>query len=330
MAMQAARGVVLNFVWQGPSVSDEGVAVKVVDLTFTDAATEISVDIPAAVRGFGGRKLLFTCQRYSEEERRVERVLETTTQESLVLTVEQIRSLKVTAKTTEESPEDSSIHKKCALRAHEIELEIPKGLASGRIYNLVISSKEGPFSFSACVEKSNESEEKASLNERSGRMCKMGEELIAEGVRNLELAKRGGGSFSGPADVFAHGMQGVVRAGQQMHPGIQVPNSKPSETPLNLDKLTVAELQSRFEKTFIKDKQFEYQRMQAARRGDVAEVNRIISAEHANSQLLINLAQTLEKKGASPQIPQTEEFQAAERQAAEAQANAVKESCKTQ
>jgi len=40
-------------------------------------------------------------------------------------------------------------------------------------------------------------------------------------------------------------------------PEIKVPHTKPSETPSDLDKLSIGELQSRFEATFIKDKDFE-------------------------------------------------------------------------
>lgn len=73
--------------------------------------------------------------------------------------------------------------------------------------------------------------------------------------------------------------------------------------------------------------------MRAAIAGNIKEINRIIEVEHANSQLLIELAEALERKGIKAQIPQSESFQSAANQSSEAQAEALKglqETCKVQ
>ncbi|HSX03660.1 MAG TPA: hypothetical protein VLG76_02920 [Rhabdochlamydiaceae bacterium] len=178
----------------------------------------------------------------------------------------------------------------------------------------------------------DENEEKKNKAEVQRRMRKMGEELIKEGIKNLQLASRGGApvfnSSSTPADVFAHVAQGTIRAAQQMNPEIRVPDTKPSESAADLDCLSQPELQSRFEEVYIKDKQFERQRLQAARAGDIREFNRITAAEHANNQLLINLTTALEKKGFKAEIPQSAIDESREIDAE--RSRAIKEACKVQ
>ncbi len=140
-------------------------------------------------------------------------------------------------------------------------------------------------------------------------------------------------SSSTNADLFAHFMQGVVRSGQQIVPEINVPYSKPSESLSDLSKLSTGELQSRFEAAFIKDKEYEIQRMKAALAGKKGEVNKILELENKNSQELINLGDALERRGIKPQIPESEGFQTAANQSAEDHVKALKEiqeNCKVQ
>ena len=161
----------------------------------------------------------------------------------------------------------------------------------------------------------------------------MGEALIEEGLRNLSLASRGAFDFASPADVVAHGMRGVIRAGQEMHPEIRVPYTKPPESAFDLDKLSAGELQSCFEATLIQDKKFESQRMRAALAGNMPEMNRILEAETANSQLLMNLAEALQRKGIETRIPQSGSFRSAADESAELQATAlrgIQNNCKMQ
>jgi len=78
------------------------------------------------------------------------------------------------------------------------------------------------------------------------------------------------------------------------------------------------------EATFIKGKDFESERIRASIARHIQEVNRIIELEHANSQLLINPVEALERKGIKPQIPQTESFRSAASRFLGLQAEAVK------
>jgi hypothetical protein len=101
----------------------------------------------------------------------------------------------------------------------------------------------------------------------------------------------------------------------------------------NLDRLGVEELQSLFGQVYIKDKRFEIQRMQAALAGDQQKMNRIIEDELANSQLLMNLANALQRKGVEPQTPQSESFQLESKESEKFHAKALKsleDPCKTQ
>jgi len=145
------------------------------------------------------------------------------------------------------------------------------------------------------------------------RVHNMGAALVEEGMQNLGLAAEGGAPIFNPsstnADVFAHAIRGVVRAGQKMHPDIQVPHARPSEQPSDLNELSIAELQNRFEKAYTQDKLFETQRMQAALSGNMTRLNELMNDEMANSQLVVMLAEALERKGVRPQIPQDNKFQ---------------------
>jgi hypothetical protein len=124
-------------------------------------------------------------------------------------------------------------------------------------------------------------------------------------------------------------MTGVIRAGKEMHPEIRVPYTKPPESASDLDKLSAGELQSRFEATFKKDKEFESQRMRAALAGNTPEMNRILEAETANSQLLMNLAEALQRKGIEPKIPQSASFMSAADESEKLHAAAL-DNCKMQ
>ena len=341
MAMPAtAEKIILNFGWEGPSSwhggwSHGGLDVGVVDLIFKNAKTHISVHIPDNISTFAVKKLPFTCRRYHETEcelkgRKFKPLAQETHPDSLKVTIEQIRNLTIKAGIFEESPHKGPAimdrfgkmtREKYILRSdREIKLEVPEELEIGQTYTLVFTSND--FSFSArLLKKENakgtlKNEEKDSKEELQKRMKKMGEALITEGMKNLNLASKGGvgvfDSSTTTADVFAHGMQGVIRSGQQMHPEIRVPHTKPSESSSDLDGLSKDELQSRFEATFKKDKEFESQRMQAAIAGNMKEMNRIIEVEYANSQLLIKLAEALERKGIKAQISQSQSFQSTE------------------
>ncbi|MFZ0565706.1 MAG: hypothetical protein WAM28_05940 [Chlamydiales bacterium] len=91
---------------------------------------------------------------------------------------------------------------------------------------------------------------------------------------------------------------------KQIHPQIKVPDSRPSESSCDLDLLSAEELQSRFAIASKKDIEFENQRLQAAKAGNLEEINRIVNAELKNSQLLINLSEALKRKGIETQFPQ--------------------------
>ncbi len=344
--------IIVNFAWVGPNTSSggssrSGLDVRVVDLVFKGAKTKISVHLPENINPAGAQKFPFTCLRYHEMG-----VAKKTSPESLRVTIEQIHNFTVRVGLFEMGrpigPKimDSStgeITKQQTVRRsdRDVRLEIPEAFEIGQTYSLVVSSDD--LSLSARLIKEEKAgptvqdESQVSRDEFQGRMKKMGESLIAEGKRNLELASNGGAgvfdSSSTSADVVAHVMRGVIRAGQEMHPEIRVPLARSSESPSELGALSSEELQLRFEATFKRDKEFEIQRMRAASAGNVEEMNRILQAELANSQLLGNLVEALERKGLQAQVPQSESFQSTAREAAELHAEGLKglgEACNMQ
>ena len=343
--------IILNFGWEGPSSwhggwSHGGLDVGVVDLVFKNAKTDISVHIPDNISVSAVKKLPFTCRRYHETEcelngRKFKPLAQETHPDSLKVTIEQICNLTIKAGIFVKSPEKGPAimdsfgkinREKHVLRSdREIKLKVPEELEMGQTYSLVVSSDDLSLSARLLKEKKadDRDERKASEDEFKRRMRTMGEVLVTEGIQNLNLASKGGvgvfDSSTTTADVFAHGMQGVIRSGQQMHPEIRVPHTKPSENSSDLDTLSKEELQSRFKVTFKKDKEFESQRMRAVIAGNIEEMNRIIEVEHANSQLLIQLAKALERKGVKAQIPQSESFKSELNQSIEAQAEALKD-----
>src|SRR3990167_5565016 len=205
--------IVLNFAWTGPNTwrggsSYGGIDVRVVGLVFKGATTNISVHLPENINPVAPQKFSFTCHKSCKE----------THPDSLCVTTEQVRNLTLKALVFEKGRPigpmvmDSSgrITQQTTLRRSDraIGLEIPEELELGQTYNLVVSSDD--LSLSACLVKEeitghSREEEKATGDEFRRRVGKMGEALIAEGLRNLELASRGAFDSSS-ADVVAHGM----------------------------------------------------------------------------------------------------------------------------
>jgi hypothetical protein len=315
--------IIMNFRWKGPNRTDGGwskggLDVKIVDLVFENAKTDISVHLSDDLPSSTSRTFPFTCRRYHETENEIrghkfKSLAKETHPDSLKVRLEQIDGLTLKARFFEKSPNrgpamcDSSTGKikyeKRILRTDEkIELEVPKLLEAGATYTLVVKSDD--LSLSARlkrekvkIDRDQSSEEQApSRAEFSQRLNRMGEELIKEGIRNIHLASTGEGPSS-RAEVFAHGVQGFVRAGQQIHPDIKVPTAKPPENS-DLNSLTVEELQLRFEQAYVKDKKFEKARLKAALAGDIEKMNRIMNDELANSQFLIQIDEEMKKKGA--------------------------------
>ena len=73
--------------------------------------------------------------------------------------------------------------------------------------------------------------------------------------------------------------------------------------------------------------------MRAALAGNMPEMNRILQAETANSQLLMNLAEALQRKGVEPTMPQSGSFMSAASESAELHHAALKglqDHCKMQ
>ncbi|MCB1112675.1 MAG: hypothetical protein H7A37_05685 [Chlamydiales bacterium] len=330
--------IIISFAWEGPNtwrggVSHGGLDVRVVDLKFKDAKTKISIHLPQDINPSTAEKYSFTCYRYHDqtEDRNVKPLLKETNPQQLKVTIEQIRNLVIQAGFFEKgrpigpkimnSVTGEITQQQTVLKSdRKVELELPEELEIDQTYTLVVTSRE--LSLSARLIKNEkvshpaaQEKREASRGESHDRMRKMGEALIREGMQNLELALQGGegvfDSSSTPADIYAHVMQGVVRACQEMHSDIKVPDSKPAVDSSELDRLTIKELQLRFESTFFEDKKLEVKRIKAAWAGDTATLNRVIQAEFANSQLLITLVEALKRKGVNPQIPQAAGFQSA-------------------
>lgn len=312
--------IIVNFGWIGPSYWQEGLSherldVRVVDLLFKNAKTDISVYIPENISPTTVKKLPFACRRYHETECQLngstfKPLAQETHPDVLRVTVEQIRCLTIkvgifreishTAPTTMDTFGKIIRENRVFRSDKEITLELPEELKMDQTYNLIVTSHD--FSLSARLLKEEKvngtwKNEEACKDEFQRRMKKMGEAMITKGTQNLNLASKGGiNSPCTTADVFAHGIQEVIRSGQQMHPGIKIPYSKPLETSSDLDKLDIEKLKSRYEATYEKDKELENQRMGAAIAGNMQEMNEIIEVEYANSQLLIELAEALRRR----------------------------------
>ncbi len=310
MPSTTSEKIVLNFAWTGPNTwcggcSGGGLSVGVVDLIFKDAKTNISVSLPENINPTTPKKLSFRCRKPLGETR----------PDSLGVTTEQVRNLTLKAGVFEKGRPigprvmDSSgkiTQQETVTRSDRaIDLEIPQEFESGKTYSLVVSSDDLSLSARLVKEEAARSvneEEKAPKTEMQEQMVKMGEALMAEGMKNLNLAASGAFDTYSSAEVFAHVMRGTLGAAQQINPEIKVPYTRPSESASDLDKLSAAALQSGFKATLMQDREFESQRMRAMLAGNMPEMNRIIAAEMANSQLLMNLGEALERKGIEPKI----------------------------
>ena len=106
--------IIINFGWIGPSscfggLSKGGSDVRVVNLIFKNAKTEISVHIPENFTTTTVRKLPFTCRKYHEKEceisgRKFKPLAQETHPELLKVTIEQIGNLTIQAGIFEQSP----------------------------------------------------------------------------------------------------------------------------------------------------------------------------------------------------------------------------------
>lgn len=297
--------IVLNFAWTGPNTwhggsSRGGLDVGVVDLVFEGAKTAISVHLPSDINPQNPRKFSFTC-------RKPDRAQETHPQQ-LSVSIDQVHHLTVRAGMFKKGrpigpiildQETGQVTQQQTVRRsnRDVQLEIPKELEPGQIYSLLIASSKD-LHLSARLVKEKPVEE----SECSARLKKMGEALILEGMKNLELASAGKGPETSTG-VYAHCIQGVVRAGQEMHPDIQVPRVSPADSSVNLDELSVEELQERFNGAFKQDLLLRKQMQEASFAGDIPRLNSLLRADLLNSQLVIQLHEALERKGAKTLIP---------------------------
>lgn len=325
--------IIINFGWEGKTrryggLSRGGLEIRVVDLVFNGGKIDISVDIPQNLPP-SFRKLPFTCRRYLETERvirgRSVRMIDKETYPDLLkVSLKKFITegeLTLKAGIFEPSPQqgptiiDESgkfVRENRVIRSdREIKLEIPENLEADQIYTLFVKSTK--FTFSACLVKDIHA--KASMQAQESpnedyieRMKKMSEALISEGLKNLSLAANGGvgvfNSSSTRADIYAHGIRGVIQSAQQLHPRLVIPKNEPSFSSSALDTMSEEELKKRFEITFQKDREFEDQRLMMSVTGDLDGMNRVLEAELANSKFLIMLAEALERKGVSAQIPE--------------------------
>lgn len=302
-AVASGQKIVLNFAWTGPNSSNRGTSpsdldVRVVDLVFKGAKSEISVYLPENINPVG-QKFPFIRRKYHENEvefrgRKFKALAEETHPHSLSVTIEQIQNLTVKAGFFEKGraigpkiiDRSGNILQEYAMqRSHrDIRLEIPQVLESGQPYSLVVSSNDDLL--------------------LSARLIK------EDASRSVDDKKDPGG------DQFKEQMKNM---------GATLNRNRPPESSYDLGALSLPELQSRFDQTFLKDKEFEIQRMKAALAGNVEEMNKILKAEQANSQVLMHLSDALERKGVNAQIPENPQFQAAAKESAELHAQAIKD-----
>jgi len=150
----------LNFAWTGPNrwrggISGGGLNVRVVDLVFKGAKTDISVHLPENINPMVPQQIPFTCRKYHETTmelagRQVKPLKQETHPDSLSVTVEQIYNLTVKAGIFEQGrPIGPKVmdftgkitQQQSVLRSDRaVRLEIPAILELGHAYNLVVSS----------------------------------------------------------------------------------------------------------------------------------------------------------------------------------------------
>jgi hypothetical protein len=234
------------------------------------------------------------------------------------VTTEQVRNLALTAGVFEKgraigpvvmSPSGKITRQETLVRSNRsIGLEIPEELELGQTYTLLVSSDN--LSLSARLVKQEiatppREEEKPYEAEFLRRLQERGKAIIREEFREIDLASSGAFSGYSRSDLVAQSMRRVIAACQELHPGIRVPDDTSHfGSPSDLDTLSAEELQAHFEMSFEKDKAFESERMQAAKEGNEVKMNKILKEELSNSQLLINLAEALQRKGIEPKIPE--------------------------
>lgn len=151
----------INFGYRGPcsyngGYHNGGIDVRVVDLVFENAKMKICVHIPKTVNPRQINELPFCCHRYEEVKNKgysinCPIIIKETHPETLQVTMEQIRNLKLVAGLYEEVENKRMIFKdsfgnvtyeKGALRTDcPVALEIPENLENDNDYVLVVTSQ---------------------------------------------------------------------------------------------------------------------------------------------------------------------------------------------
>ncbi len=166
MTTPVAEKITVDFVWKGPNRLNGGVAgggkdIKVVDLRFKDAKSEISVHLSEDIKvGEVKDDILFTVRKYSAGTERslpdgrvVRDLLSETTPSALLLSLDQIRNLKLEAglferqtgeKRSRDAFETDQTTSRDVFRSNqEVKLEMPVELEMGQTYSIeMTSSKE--------------------------------------------------------------------------------------------------------------------------------------------------------------------------------------------
>lgn len=139
--------IIMNFAWEGTSVwsggiSQGGLAVKVIDLIFEGATTQISVHLRDAIQAGETRQLSFTCRKEHRE----------TTPELLRVKIDQIRNLTINAGVFEKSSYQGTrtmdrlgnvhVEERVCRSNRNVELELPQELEAEQTYCLRIISDD--------------------------------------------------------------------------------------------------------------------------------------------------------------------------------------------
>ncbi len=305
VSMSTSEKIILNFAWEGPNTRSgrsfrESQDIRVIDLAFKGAKTDIIVYLPENISPVTPKKFSFTSREPFKE----------THLDSLSVTIEQVRSLVLNACVFEKERETGSVvmnplrriiqDENLIRRAKPIGLEIPKELELGQTYNIVVSSLG--FSFSARLVKeeslaSVKQEEDSTEYEFLGRIDEMRESLSKDRLQNQDLDLSGASDYS----YMEGNMEDVNRGDQGKSPKSRWRQIISIGKAPDLDTCSSDFLLLSFGAASKEDRKLKRQYNRGRRQSDISELTRISNTKDSNQRFLMSLAEALRKKGIDPE-----------------------------
>ncbi len=259
------RNIILTPFFEGSNtfkggIEHGGLAALVVDLIVRGLSTKISVSIPEHTNsGDEPKKLKFSCIRGGVS----------TCPDSLRLSIDQIKNLAIRVGTFEKGrpigpkimdTRTGEVSQQQTLIRDDviISLKLPESLEPYQRYRFIVSSED--FVFSARMEKEGASAAsgggggKGEADDYRQKMRKIVDAVVEEEVRNLKQILSGVFGNDSAAEVATHVTNEVIQAGRELIPDPVIPNTNIAQKPADLNRLSVEELEKRFEADFTQDK----------------------------------------------------------------------------